>query len=185
MSGVTQRQKGFTIVELLIVIVVIAVLATISVVAYSGIQQRARDSQRKSDLAAIAKALEVRAIDSNHTVGAGDNCASPSRTSGWFSQAGMSLSGTNYGANSAASCLAQESNTQIVHSDPTGATSCAPDLPSTCYAYMFCSAGQDTYIFTHLETVPLTETSVDGAGCQPSYDSLWGMNYFVRATKSQ
>ena len=32
-----QRQGGFTIVELLIVIVVIAILATISIVAYNGI----------------------------------------------------------------------------------------------------------------------------------------------------
>jgi prepilin-type N-terminal cleavage/methylation domain-containing protein len=48
---------GFTIVELLIVIVVIAILATISVVAYSNIQQRARDSKRASDIAQIKKAL--------------------------------------------------------------------------------------------------------------------------------
>jgi general secretion pathway protein G len=56
-------QKGFTIVELLIVIVVIAILATISIVAYRGVQARARDSQRKSDIATIAKALELYYID--------------------------------------------------------------------------------------------------------------------------
>ena len=32
------REPGFTIVELLIVIVVVAILATISIVAYQGIQ---------------------------------------------------------------------------------------------------------------------------------------------------
>ena len=37
--------SGFTIVELLIVIVVIGVLAAISVVAYNGIQQRALNAQ--------------------------------------------------------------------------------------------------------------------------------------------
>ena len=37
----------FTIVELLIVIVVIAVLATISVVAYTGVQDRAQQSKIK------------------------------------------------------------------------------------------------------------------------------------------
>ena len=56
-------QKGFTIVELLIVIVVIAILAAITVVAYNGIQQRARDSQRKNDIATIVKAAEVYYID--------------------------------------------------------------------------------------------------------------------------
>ena len=54
-----QRQTGFTIVELLIVIVVIAILAAISIVAYNGIQQRARDSQRSNDIATIQKALEM------------------------------------------------------------------------------------------------------------------------------
>lgn len=40
-----RQTNGFTIVELLIVIVVIAILAAISVVAYNGIQTRARNAQ--------------------------------------------------------------------------------------------------------------------------------------------
>ena len=63
MSSNAQKQRGFTIVELLIVIVVIAILAAISIVAYNGIQQRGRDSQRKSDIATIQKALELYHID--------------------------------------------------------------------------------------------------------------------------
>lgn len=39
-----QSSRGFTIVELLIVIVVIAVLAAITTVAFNGIQKRAGDS---------------------------------------------------------------------------------------------------------------------------------------------
>lgn len=54
---------GFTIVELLIVIVVIAILAAITVVAYNGIQVRARDSQRSQDIASIKKALLLYSVD--------------------------------------------------------------------------------------------------------------------------
>lgn len=59
-----QRTKsGFTIVELLIVIVVIAILAAITIVAYNGIQARARDNIRYSDVKAIMKSLEFYKID--------------------------------------------------------------------------------------------------------------------------
>lgn len=50
--------SGFTIVELLIVIVVIGILAAITIVAYNGIQDRARNAQRVSDVNTIQKALE-------------------------------------------------------------------------------------------------------------------------------
>lgn len=46
----TKLSSGFTIVELLVVIVVIAILAAISIVSYSGIQQRAAASAIASDL---------------------------------------------------------------------------------------------------------------------------------------
>lgn len=59
-----KSRSGFTIVELLIVIVVIAIIATISVVAYSGIQTRARASAIISDLKATEKALNAYKIAS-------------------------------------------------------------------------------------------------------------------------
>lgn len=59
MSGAKQKQAGFTIVELLIVVVVIAILATITVVAFNGIQQQSRDSARTSAVSQIRKALEA------------------------------------------------------------------------------------------------------------------------------
>lgn len=52
-----QKQKGFTIVELLIVIVVIGILAAISIVAYNGIQQRARNMQVIAGVEMYNKAL--------------------------------------------------------------------------------------------------------------------------------
>ena len=61
-----KTKSGFTIVELLIVIVVIGILAAITIVAFNGIQGRARDSQRVQDMNSIIKALEVYKIQNGN-----------------------------------------------------------------------------------------------------------------------
>lgn len=55
--------NGFTLVELLIVIVVIAILAAITLVTYNGIQKRALDTQRISDINALTKGMQLWTID--------------------------------------------------------------------------------------------------------------------------
>lgn len=60
-----KNTSGFTIVELLIVIVVIGILAAIVIVAYSGAQSRARNSQIKSGVVAYQKALNLYATLNN------------------------------------------------------------------------------------------------------------------------
>ncbi len=67
--------KGFTIVELLIVIVVIAILATISIVTYNGIQQRAKLARQTAAIDRIGKAIQL-----------------------WSAEKGMSLEGSGSGA---------------------------------------------------------------------------------------
>lgn len=54
-----KKAYGFTIVELLITIVVIAILASISIVAYNGIQTRARAVAIISGIKAIEKAFQM------------------------------------------------------------------------------------------------------------------------------
>lgn len=58
-----QRARGFTIVELLIVVVVIAILAAITIVSYQGITARANDAAVQNDLSAVAKKLQVYYVE--------------------------------------------------------------------------------------------------------------------------
>lgn len=53
------NSKGFTIVELLIVIVVIGILALLVITTYSGIQAKARNSQRQTDIQSLQTQLEA------------------------------------------------------------------------------------------------------------------------------
>lgn len=62
------KKSGFTIVELLIVVVVIAILAAISIVAYTGIQARAYDSKMINGLNQIENALRLYSIDYGSTI---------------------------------------------------------------------------------------------------------------------
>lgn len=54
-----REDAGFTLVELLVVMAILAILSTLAVVQYWGINARARDSARRADIYEVATALEV------------------------------------------------------------------------------------------------------------------------------
>lgn len=57
--------KGFTIIELLVVISIIGLLSTISVVALNGARKKSRDAKRVGDVKQIQTALELAFNDGN------------------------------------------------------------------------------------------------------------------------
>src|SRR3954470_5330673 len=65
MSKLLKKEQGFTLLELLIVIVIIGILAVLIIPNLTAGPQRARDSQRKSDLRNVKTALETYFNDNN------------------------------------------------------------------------------------------------------------------------
>ena len=59
MISLKNKQSGFTIVELLIVIVVIGILAGLVITTFNGIQQKARDTERETDIKALHAQVEA------------------------------------------------------------------------------------------------------------------------------
>ena len=93
-------RHGFTIVEMVIVIAVIAILATIVSVAYLGIQEQARNTKLKDAASKVVGAIQLfyskyermprGGSDSTVAIGSGTECAGGAN--GWFAKA-------TYGAN--------------------------------------------------------------------------------------
>lgn len=60
-----RKGKGFTLIELMVVIAIILILALIAIPAYRNMQDRARKSRVQSDLRTLANALQMFYTDWN------------------------------------------------------------------------------------------------------------------------
>ncbi len=133
-------RKGFTLVELLIVVGIIGILATLLMANFIGVRQRARDAQRKSDLRQIQSALELYRSDQ-----------------GSYAPA----SGTSVGACGASLKAGTPANTymQKIPCDPSGTSA------YNSGNYYYTSSGGTTYqICTCLENSADSQGVAAGAG---------------------
>lgn len=75
MNGTKEQQHGFTIVELLIVIVVIGILAAITIVAFNGVQSRAKNTSIENTASAYRKTLAAYVAEKgDYPVVGGSGC---------------------------------------------------------------------------------------------------------------
>lgn len=72
MTSLKRKQGGFTIVELLIVIVVIGILAALVITTFAGVQRRARNTERETDIKAIHGHLEAYYANNGYYPGLAD-----------------------------------------------------------------------------------------------------------------
>lgn len=168
------KAHGFTIVELLIVIVVIAILAALSYVGYTSMQARARDSIRKSDIAAITKALHMYKAENGNMVLSGGG--SGGGGIGWFN---IDYDGSAPAFKSMARLLVESGAMSSEVADPINNTSCTA-ANEACRAYMKHTCSSGTFLYASLESEP---TKVDGptnSTCAPTWDTAYGMNYVVK-----
>lgn len=84
----THNPFGFTLVELLIAITILAILSVIGFTVFTGIQKDARDTKRKADINAMAAAMEAHynsAVDKGCTPGVVGAYCKPLDSALWFS----------------------------------------------------------------------------------------------------
>jgi prepilin-type N-terminal cleavage/methylation domain-containing protein len=169
--------SGFTVVELLIVIVVIGILARLTLVAYNGVQGRARDTQRTSDLQNIADSIKAYRVKYNNDIETGSGCGWNGGGTGWFNAVGGSYPATILSCLTSAGYL----NDSVI--DPSGCTTVGG---SCLYAYMkyTCVINGQTvsYIYARLETGGDPTKTRNSGGCNATtvVDS-YGMNFFAVA----
>jgi prepilin-type N-terminal cleavage/methylation domain-containing protein len=152
-------ERGFTLVELLIVIVVIAILAAITIVAYSGITARANTSKAQANAESAQKVAEAMNADNGYypALASATGCvlaAAPTTTC-------FALGSTSTKLPSGMSVIPAAATTTITASNGTNTvsyacmTSCS-SAPGGYIGYWNFTTGVTNYVYVGTGTGTLT-----------------------------
>lgn len=140
-------QKGFTIVELLIVIVIIGILALLVLNTFNGVQEKARNTERQTDIKAIASQLETYYADK----GSYPTFSQFSEASGFANWRRDNLKGLAEGA----AVPPQQTSAQIVNSaTPTkGQYGYMPDATAQTFVLYYQTEGNPAPAVTQVKSL--------------------------------
>lgn len=191
------KQKGFTVVELLVVIAVIGILATLTLVGYQSVQAKARDTERKTEVSAIADAIKLYRLKYGNDIEGGSGCGGNNNGTGYFAYKDPAVppSSTSY-TKSIMQCLQEAGYLDGEMIDPSNCVSASVAAPGkvckpTGYYYMKYTCiykGQTvSIVFARLETENHTDdlnnfdnnlaSSTDN--CKTITAKGYNMNYMV------
>lgn len=182
-----QKRSGFTLIELMIAISIIAIIAAIGSITYSQSQKLARDSRRKEDLKQIASAIQLFNADKKRY---------PCSGAGWVTSADSTwISDSNTVGCGGTGTSISPAYASSLPKDPLGTDTTTPWLTSG-YGYWSINAAwgtgtavcpQGTYyiLVTQLEN----SSDPDSLGKQPNQTKticgnsltqpVWSTNSFI------
>ncbi|QQS22452.1 prepilin-type N-terminal cleavage/methylation domain-containing protein [Candidatus Saccharibacteria bacterium] len=177
-----KSRTGFTIIELVVVVIVVSILATIVVVSYNGSQARARDARRRTDVANIVKALELYYNDNGSYP---TTSGSTAMTINWFSSNDASWSTFN-------TALVNSNAITSLPVDPlnvpsSGAANTGVSFGTGNYSYAlyvnklnYCGSapGQMYLLLYRLESEQAQPTFTDGSCASNELGSGYGTAYY-------
>lgn len=182
------KRRGFTIVELMVVILAIAILARIVFVGYNGVQARSRDTIRKNDIVSLSKQMQIYAIQKKTWNGM---CGDATSTMSGYTN--VDYDGAGVGNDTITGCLKTFDETNKQLNDPSGCMSMAAefavDQSPKCKtnirsAYKAYNTGSHYFLVTKLETetgqlAAYTDADLTAAGIKPAMQTA-GFNYILK-----